>query len=162
MAAVTISILERNTSQITLAWDPQDQSTIVSFKLYVSLTDVTANYQVAQINIPNVPAAYGFGHNLVTTVLTLAQVQALSGMSAAVFGITPLYFRATTVDTSVAESAIASSPSRPYDFDRTGPSGRIGTLYGAQLVSANPLYDDNYTVSRTMVAPFNVVNDIQL
>jgi hypothetical protein len=175
--AVMLEILNKSQDQVQIFFEKQPTSTVASVNLYVSLTDVTANFVEIIEGIVNTPYDVGGGDSKnVYFRVTIAELQALGGAFAnASFDGTPLYLRATTVSPAGVESAIASSQTKfigvvgfnplpeqdnpaqnnhNYMFsnqalywDRTR-----GTALGAQQVSSNPYYEDNIVIDRVIVA----------
>lgn len=172
MATSFIQVLSKNSDKVSFFYEvfPAAQS-VASVNMYVSLTDVTANYIKVLSNISNEADLEG-GKN-VNFDLTLTVLQDLGGAFAnATFDATPLFFRATTVTKAGIESAVAGAlgkyigvvgynPLPEGDNPAQNNHNQLfsnaslnwqrlrGTTKGAIATSSSAMYEDNITIQRT-------------
>lgn len=172
MATSFIQVLLKSADKVSFYYEvfPTAQN-IASVNLYVSLTDVTANYVKVLSNISNEADLEG-GKN-VNFNLTVAELRALGGaFTNAAFDITPLFFRATTVTKAGVESPVANSLGKYIGVVGYNPLPEIdnpaqnnhnqifsneslnwqrmrGTMKGAVATSSSAMYEDNITIQRT-------------
>jgi hypothetical protein len=172
MATSFIQVLAKSADKVSFLYEvfPASQN-IASVNLYVSLTDVTANYVKVLSNISN-EAALEDGRN-VNFYLEVAELRALGGaFTNAAFDVTPLFFRATTVTKAGVESLVSGAlgkyigivgynPFPETDNPAQNNHNQLfsnaslnwqrlrGTMKGAVATSSSAMYEDNITIQRT-------------
>lgn len=155
-----INVVERSADAVSLMWDVDASPSVASFKLYVS-TDPTGTiqaYTAIGSLIPNAPSGNLFAPRRVCVPLKESVVKALGGNFANVdFTASPLFFRATAVNSAGAElGPVATAKTKALQSGYTAPSGRLGTQYGATLVSTDPYYGELIYVDRTITGGYVV------
>jgi hypothetical protein len=148
MPEVSLQLLELGETKAVFGFEPMLSTVAKSYKLYVSLDN--SSYFLLKSS-PNAATPRGPGKGMITIPFTEAEVRTAVSDTTVVLAITPTFYKATYVNPSDVESLLADAPSRPIEFEKTATTGTIGTLHGAQITSQNPLYEDNYTVERTIV-----------
>ena len=176
--SVFLEILGKSQDQVAVYFEKQPTDIVSSVNIYVSMTDVTANYAKVIHNVTNAPSAVSGDSRNVYFKILLEDLQGLGGGFAnASFEGTPLYLRATTVAPGGIESAVSGALTKflgvvgynplpeqdnpaenthPYSFSTQTLSWQrsCSTAHGAGQVSHNPYYEDNIVVDRTIVGGF--------
>lgn len=181
MANAVLQVLEVSSDKIRLFFDKVPGS-VASVNLYISLTDVTGNYNLLKSSIPNISARVR-GDEQVNFEITLEEVQDLgSPFDGVSFTNTPLFMRLTEVSPAGVESAIADALTKlignagitpgyirdnplsnshgyGYSQDARGWARLAASALGASAVSQVQYYEDNWVIDRTIDAG-NVVAEL--
>lgn len=171
MADVVLQVQDKSEGKLVLFFD-RLAGDVESVNVYVSLTDVTGNFFKVKSKIANIPQR-PVGDERVVFSITKEEVQGVDASYSNVsFSTSPLFFRATSINSAGDESALAAALSKSvgvvgvtFSYIKDNPSSnahvygfsssvngwsRMATSpSGAVSVSQTQYNEDNYVIERT-------------